>query len=211
PSGDGMPASGDPTNGRDLDGPARRGRLGAHPAAEQAADPIRLERESVADVLEGERPARIGRIEPLRGLPEQSLAAYPSRARASAERPYRVLEHRGHEPQLRRPLRGPLQELGELHRQHLVRSELARTIRIFHSPTETRTDHLPLRWYADPARRRVAPIAPDIPNASSGPSSRAGLGARRDAGVSSARRTSRRVGSDEIAAQGRRWIRQAAA
>src|SRR5439155_17628844 len=146
------------------------------------------ERESVADVLESERPARIGRVEPLRGLPEQTLAAYGSRARASAERPYRVLEHRGHEPQLRRPLRGPLQELGELHRQHLVRNELARTIRIFHSPTETRTDHLPLRWYAEmhhPGHRRVLD-----------------LGARHDAGVSSARHTSRRVGS---------WIRQVAA
>jgi len=37
------------------------------------------------------------------------------------------------------------------------------------------------------------------------------LGARRDAGVSSARHTSRRVGRDEIAAQVCSWIRQAAA
>src|SRR5439155_19565184 len=62
---------------------------------------------------------------------KETPAANPSRARESAERPDSVLEPRGHEPQLGRPFGGPLQELGELHRQYLLRNELARIIRLF--------------------------------------------------------------------------------
>src|SRR5213593_4484750 len=131
PASDGMPASGDPTHARDLGKALRPRRLGGLPTTEQPTDPSRLEGERVADVLERERPAHVGGFEPVCRLTKETAAANPSRARASAERPDSVLEHRGHEPQLGRPFGGLLQELGELHRQYLLRNELARIIRLF--------------------------------------------------------------------------------
>jgi len=131
PASDGMPASSDPTDVRDLDEPVCARRVGALPTTEQPTDPPGLEGKCVADVLERERPGHVRRFEPVRRLTKETLAANPSRAGASAERPDRVLEHRGHEPQLGRPFGGPLQELGELHRQYLLRNELARIIRLF--------------------------------------------------------------------------------
>src|SRR6185436_7363531 len=85
----------------------------------------------VADVLEREWPPHVGRFEPVCRLTKETLAPNRWRAGASAERPDRVLEHRGHEPLLGHPLGGPLQELGELHGQYLLRNQLARIIRLF--------------------------------------------------------------------------------
>jgi hypothetical protein len=121
PSAGAMPAPGDPANERNVRHPVRGGCPAASATTEQPADPLGLEPESVADVFEGEGPAHVGRVEPLRRLFEQTPAAYRLGGCASTEGPNRILEHRGHKPELRRALGRPLQQLDELHREHLVR------------------------------------------------------------------------------------------
>jgi len=126
-----MPASSDPTDAWDLGQAVPAPRLGALPTTEQRTDPPGREGECVADVLERERPAHVRQFEPVCRPTKETLAANSWRAGASAERPDRVLEYRGHEPELGRPFGGPLQELGELHGQYLLRNKLARIIRLF--------------------------------------------------------------------------------
>src|SRR5262249_19614784 len=158
-----MAASSDPTDARDLDEGVPARHLGALPTTEQPTDPPGAEGECVADVLERERPGHVRRFEPVCRLTKETLAANPSRARASAERPDGVLKPRGHEPQLGRPFGGPLQELGELHRQYLLRNELARTIRLFVAQLHGRmSEQLACHCDGYPFGRPAAPFAEEL-------------------------------------------------
>src|SRR2546429_2706489 len=147
-------------NVRNYSGPARGHLLLVSPTTQETANPVRFEGEGVTDVLEGERPAHIVRLEPLGRLPEQPLASHPPGERASAEGPDRIFEHGRHEPQLRRPFGRALQELGELHRQEVLGSELPRISGLFDSPTETRSPHEPLPCPSQAARARGPATAP---------------------------------------------------
>ena len=77
PASDGMPASSDPTHARNLGKPLRPRRPGGLPTTEQPTDPPGLEGERVADVLERERPAHVGRLEPVCRLTKATLRRTP--------------------------------------------------------------------------------------------------------------------------------------
>src|SRR5437867_10955969 len=71
------------------------------PLAEQAADPVGLDAESGADAFEGKGPVMVARCEPLRRLIVELAATHAAGAAAFAERTNGVLQHRGHQRELR--------------------------------------------------------------------------------------------------------------
>jgi len=135
-----VPASGDPQAKRRQAGALRR--VAGLPALERPADPLGLEREGFADVLEREWPAHVVRGEPLGRFSEQASATCASGAGAATKGPNRLFEHCRHELVLRRPFGWTLQELRELHGKEMVRNELARIVRLFDSYTERRAPHV---------------------------------------------------------------------
>lgn len=102
------------------------------PTTEQATDPFRLERESVANVFKSERPGHVGRLKPLGRLLKQLLTAHAPGVRAAAEGQNRIFEHGRHERQLWHPSRRTLEKLDELHGQEHFRNGAARITGIVH-------------------------------------------------------------------------------
>jgi hypothetical protein len=108
-----VPASGDPQAKRRQAGAFRR--VAGWPTLERPADPLGLEREGFADVLEREWPAHVVRGEPLGRFSEQASATFASGAGAATKGPNRLFEHCRHELVFRRPFGWTLQELRKLH------------------------------------------------------------------------------------------------